>query len=179
MIQDFFSAPRPVLHLGALAIGGCLVFVGLLATLAGEWSGLIVAAVGGAVGLLLPRTPGGHPGDEPNETCRVSLLTYPAWRDRYRDRVPVERITRWIEEAVDEIREASTAHLGIRESTRDPICVVGPLFDDEVEGIDPELVLRRRIDDEFVYSTYRISVFHFSDTRLGAYQCNFNLISNE
>jgi hypothetical protein len=74
------------------------------------------------------------------------------------------------------IVEHSEERLGLHETNRDPIRVLGPLFSETVEGVESDLVLRRRVAAGYLYSTYRISVFQFTDTLLGAYQCNFNLI---
>jgi len=176
-IREFFTAPLPILHPGTLVVGGCLAFLGLLSGVSGDvGTGILATAAGAAILLFLPaRTRAAH-GEPENEAQYLSLLRYLAARDRYQARVDADQVTAWLLEELERIQKASGEILGLDETTRDPICVVGPLYSATVAGIDSDLVLRRRVPDGYLYSTYRVSVFQFTDSFLGYYRANFNLM---
>ncbi len=176
-IRDFFTVPHPKLHPRTLVIGGCALFLGVLSGLTGDGcSGFVLAGLGALFALGLPLRPRARAGVAPNEEQAVSILSYPGARDRYRSRLSPDQIVAWLMEDIARIRDESKARLGLDETTRDPICVVGPLYSEDVEGIDPEWVLRRRTPNGYLYSTYRVTVFQFCEAFLGAYQCNFDSI---
>jgi hypothetical protein len=178
-IREFFLAPRPFLHPRTLVVGGCVAFLGVLSALTGDGTaGVAVAAIGALYAVALPVRRRPRPGDWPEEAELVSLLRYPAARERYRARLPADRVMAWLLEDIGRIEGGSSARLGLVDTTRDPICVVGPLYTEDVRGLDPELVLRRRVADGFLYSSYRISVFQFTDAHLGVYQCNYNVLED-
>lgn len=175
-IREFFLAPRPSLHPRTLVVGGCVAVVGAFSFVAGDGAGVVLAALGALYALVLPvRTRPRRP-DSPHEEQYVSAVAFPRARDRYRARPSSEEVTAWLLDDLARIRKESESRLGIDETTREPLCVVGPLYSDHVEGIDPGLVVRRRTTDGYLYSTYRISVFHFCDSHLAVYECNFNLL---
>jgi len=176
-IREFFTAPRPQLHLRTLVIGGCLVFLGLLSVASGEvGSGLVATVVGVGIGLFLPVRTRAVPGEPENEAQLVSLVRYPAARRRLEDRVAPDQVSAWLMEEVERIEDRSGEVLGLDETTRDPICVVGPLYQATVQGVDPAVVLRRRVADGYLYSTYRVSVFQFTDSFLAYDQVTLNLL---
>lgn len=178
-IREFFTAPNPQIHPRTLVVGGCAAFVGTLAVLSGDGcTGVVVAGLGTLYALLLPIRIRAKPGEAPNETQLVSVLYYPTAKDRFHRRATPDQVMSWLMEDLSTIKDASRDLLDLGETTRDPICVLGPLYSEMVAGIDPDLVLRRQVPGGYLYSTYRISVFHFSDMHLAAYQCNFNLIRN-
>lgn len=179
VIREFFTAPRPFLHARTLVVGGCLAFIGLLSAVSGDGAvGVVLAGLGTLYALALPVRLRARSGEAENEAQYVSLLRYPGARERFQSRASPDHVIEWLMEAVEEIRDRSTDRLGLDETTHDPICVVGPLYSETVSGVAPELVLRRRVPNGYLYSTYRISVFQFSDTLLGAYQCNFSLMED-
>jgi hypothetical protein len=176
-IAEFFTAPRPLVHTRTLVVGACIAFLGLLSGVSGDRAtGLVIVGVGIALCLLLPLRIRKVYGEPENEAQYVSLLRYPGARHRYRARVSSEQVTTWLMEDIGRIQKTSRELLGLDETTRDPICVIGPLYSEQVAGIDPDLVLRRRLPEGYLYSSYRISVFHFTDTLLGSYQANFSLV---
>lgn len=176
-IREFFTAPRPVLHPRTLVIGGCLVFLGLLSAVSGEvGAGVVAAGVGAAFLVFLPVRERGAAGEPPNEAVYVSLLRYPAARARFDGRVDPDTVTTWLNKELKRIEDRSEEVLGLDGTTRDPLCVAGPLYSSTVAGIDPGLVLRRRVPDGYLYSTYRVSVFQFTDRFLAYYQVNLNLL---
>jgi hypothetical protein len=178
-IGEFFTVPEPFLHPRTLVIGGCLVFLGLLSGLSGDQGfGLVVMGLGTLCALLLPVRVRPKAGEAANEAQYVSILRYPAARDRYRARESPEQVMDWLMEDTSRVMAESKDRLGLDETIRDPICVLGPLYSESVDGMEPHLVLRRRVPSGYLYSTYRISVFQFAETLLGAYQANFNLIHN-
>jgi hypothetical protein len=177
-IREFFTVPRPVLHPRTLVIGGCLVFLGLLSAVSGDvGAGAVAAGLGAGLVLFLPSRVRAVSGEPPNEARYVSLLRYPAARRRFRDRVGSERVTAWLMEEIRRVEDRSSEILGLDETTRDPLCVVGPLYSATVAGVDPILVLRRRVPDGYLYSTYCVSIFQFSESSLAYDQVHLNLIT--
>ncbi len=177
-IREFFTVPRPVLHPRTVVVGGCLVFLGLLSSVAGELgAGALAAAAGAAILLLLPTRARAVPGEPMNEAQYLNLLRYPSARRSFEGRVDAEVIDGWLKDDLQRIQVRSSEALGLDETTRDPLCVVGPLYSETVTGIDPALVLRRRVADGYLYSTYSVSVFQFTDRFLAYYQVHLNLIT--
>lgn len=174
-IREFFTVPHPKLHPRTLIIGGCVLFLGVLSGLTGDGrSGFVLAGLGALFAVFLPLRPRARTGVAPEEEQAVSILSYPGARDRYRSRSSPDQVVAWLMEDIARIRDESKTRLRLDETTRDPICVIGPLYGEEVQGIDPGLVLRRRTPNGYLYSAYRITVFQFCEAFLGAYQCNFD-----
>lgn len=178
-IRDFFTQPRPHVHVRTLVVGGCAAFLGVLSAVSGEGgAGLVLAGLGTLYALALPVRTRAVPGEELNEAQYVSLLQLPGAVDRYRSRRSPDQVRAWLTEDVARIADDSKDRLGLDETTRDPICVLGPVYSERVEGIEPNNILRRKVPNGYLYSVYRISVFQFSDRLLGAYQCHFDLVRN-
>lgn len=176
-IRAYFTTPEPLLHTRTLVLGACLTVLGLLSVIPGEGlGGLWIALVGLGYGSLLPIRARAVPGQETQEARVVSVLRYREARDRFRERESFEQIAGWLEEAIRSVRDASLDRLGLDENSADPVCIVGPLYTPSVEGVSPELVLRRLGPDGYLYSTYRITVLQFTPILLAAYQCTLNLI---
>jgi hypothetical protein len=179
-IREFFTVPCPFLHPRTLAVGGCLTFLGIVVAASGDLGvGGLLAAAGATYTGLLPLRARAKPGDRANEALLVSVLRYPEAKERYVRRPSPEQVTDWLLEDLAKIREDSKPRLGLDDTTRDAHCVVGPLYGSEVDGFDEDLVLRRRVPDGYLYSSYRVSVFQFAETHLGVYQCHFNLLRNQ
>jgi len=177
-IREFFTVPRPVLHPRTLVIGGCLVFLGLLSAISGEiGSGVVAAGLGAGLLLFLPARVRAVPGEPLNEARYVSLLRYPAARRSFQSRIGSDRVDEWLEAELQRIEDRSTEALGLDETLRDPLCIVGPLYSTTVPGIDSAHVLRRRAPDRFLYSTFCVSVFQFTDHSLAYYQVHLDLIA--
>jgi len=141
--------------------------------------GLMLITVGLLWAILMPLMQK-RKGDEPlNEAQVFSLARYSAAKNRYDARPTVEQMTEWLQQDLDRLWGDSENYLGLEETTRDPVMVIGPLFTENVLGLKSDIVLRRKVDeDTYFYSTYKISIFHFSDHFLGAYQANFNMVKN-
>jgi hypothetical protein len=178
-IREFFTVPRPIFHPRTLVVGGCVAFLGVLSAVSGDGcSGVVLAGFGTLYAIALPVRIRTKPGEEVNEVQSVSLLRYPGTRGRYQSRPASEQVVAWLMDDIARIRDQSEDRLGLYETTREPLCLVGPLYSEEVNGIRPDLVMRRRVADGYLYSTYKITVFQFAETLLAAYQCNFNLIQS-
>ncbi|HEX2189207.1 MAG TPA: hypothetical protein VHG51_09940 [Longimicrobiaceae bacterium] len=65
-------------------------------------------------------------------------------------------------------------------TSKKPLVVFGPADSSTFLGFDDSMVRRRRLveGDAFMYSTWRVIVFHFTEYFLGAYQANYNMIKN-
>ena len=179
-IQEFFTVPEPFLHPPTLVLAGCVSFLGLLSAVSGDQVVVGLALLGAGVcwALFLPVRRRSRAGEAANESRYIGLLRYSEARERFRRRVSPDQVNGWLLEDLWRLEERSKEHLGPYESTHDPICVAGPLYSEKVDGIDPDLVLRRRVPGGFLYSTFRISIFHFSDTLLASFQVNFNSIQH-
>lgn len=175
-IREFFAAPCPFLHWRTIFVGGSVAFLGVLSAATGDgMAGIVLAAVGALYGLALPVRTRALPGERANEAQLVSVFAYPAAKERYRSRPSPEQVTAWLLDDLARIERASEDRLGLDETTRDPLCVVGPLYFEVVEGIEPEMVLRRRTSNGYLYSSYQVSVFQFSETHLGVYECHYDM----
>lgn len=177
-IHEFFVAPRPVLYWKALVVGGSLFLLGAFAAAQGIASlGWVLIAVGVLWSAFVParrRCKGVEPA---NEVQYFSLARYSGAKARYDARPAFRQMFGWLQQDISGVERESKVHLGIEEATRQPITVFGPIYHD-IEGIDPSLVLRRKVGERYFYSTYRLSVFQFCEDFLGAFQANFSMIKN-
>jgi hypothetical protein len=182
-IREFFLAPKPFIDTRAIVIGTVLALVGLLSVVQGlhSFGGVLLGA--GILGAsCLPLGARVKDRQPTNEMAYFSIARYSGAKTRFEGRPPLEHVLEWRAEGFAGTGKRSAERLGLDETTRDPICVVGPLFDDTIAKDDPakgftnDDILRRWVGNGFLYSTYRISVFHFTADFLGAYQANYNLI---
>ncbi len=177
-IHEFFVAPKPERHAGAITIGAILLVVGLLfATQGAAGFGSILMLAGAGWGLLLPVMPKAKAGEPREEVERFSIVRFSAAKARYDARPTAGEMVEWLREDRARIAGESGEKLGLSGTSMDPIVVVGSTYQ-LVDGLAGDMILRRRVGDHYFYSTYRLTVFQFTDQFLGAYQCAYNMIKN-
>lgn len=73
-----------------------------------------------------------------------------------------------------------TAVAARTDSSKKPLIVFGPLYDSKFLGFDDAMVRRRKLpdSDDWMYSTWNVAVFHFTDYDLRAYRANYNMMKN-
>ena len=180
-IKEFFLAPMPLRATSSIVAGSVIGIIGLLIAGGGSaGTGILVIAVGVLWAVFVPFQPKDKPGvnQESSPTKMFSVVRFEAAKARYENRPELKQMWAWLNEDASRIVRESKEHLNINEGTRAPIPVYGPIYFERVDGIDNALVLRRDVDGGYFYSTYRISVFHFTDKFLGSYQANYNMIKN-
>lgn len=177
-IHEFFIAPKPELAAGAITIGAILLVVGLLfATQGATGFGGFLMLAGAGWGLLLPVMPKAKAGQPREEVERFSIVRYSAAKARYDARPSADEMVEWLREDLARIAGESGEKLGLSGTSRDPIVVVGSMYQ-LVDGFASDMILRRRVGEHYFYSTYRLSVFQFAPQFLAAYQCTYNMIKN-
>ncbi|HEV8582096.1 MAG TPA: hypothetical protein VGX68_23755 [Thermoanaerobaculia bacterium] len=178
-IHEFFDAPQPLRDVRAIVIGACFAVVGLLMLVNQSVSvGLLLLAAGGLWAVCLPLGTKGKAGEQINEVQYFSLLRFSPAKARFDARPSLSQMVNWLKEDLQGVEQKSLDCLGLVETTRQPITVFGPLYRDGIEGIDSSLILRRRVEDGYFYSTYHMSVFQFTESFLGAFQANYSMIKN-
>lgn len=176
-IREFFNAPEPFRDVTAMVLGTGIAFIGLLIAIYGSVSfGLLVLGAGALWAVFLPLGTKAKSGEEKEQAQYFSLVRYGAAKARYEARPTYQQMLEWLREELARIAKESEERLGLEETTRDPVFVIGPLYSDSIEGFNSADVLRRKVDSSYFYSTYRVNIFHFTDKFLGAYQANYNMI---
>lgn len=176
-IREFFIAPMPLRDTKAIVIGTSIALIGLLTLVNGSTTfGLFMMGVGALWTLFLPLGGKTKHGEPRNEVQYFSLARYGSAKARYDTRPTYAQMLEWLREDLARLGRNSEERLGLDETTRDPIYVIGPLYNDDVAGFDSSDVLRRQVETGYFYSTYRISIFQFTPNFLGAYQANYNMI---
>ncbi|HEV2853820.1 MAG TPA: hypothetical protein VHC97_13540 [Thermoanaerobaculia bacterium] len=176
-IREFFTAPEPFLHVKAIATGTIIAFIGLLiAVNSSVVFGLLTLVAGALWAVFLPLGVKAKPGEEKEQSQYFSIARYGSAKVRYEARPTYQQMLDWLREDLQGIAKRSEERLGLEETTRDPVFVIGPLYSESVDGFSSADVLRRKTGADYFYSTYRLSIFHFSDKFLGAYQANYNMI---
>lgn len=176
-IREFFLAPRPLVDPKAIIVGASLALLGAIIAIEGSAQvGLVVLGIGVVWSLVMPLGKKTKIGEPDNEVQYFSVARFGAAKARYEARPSYEEMLSWLGEGVTRVEKESAEHLGLSETTKDPVPVLGPLYFDNVDGIRPEEVLRRKVGDAYFYSAYRLTVFQFTDQFLGSYQANYSMI---
>ncbi len=176
-IREFFNAPEPFHDVKAIVLGTGTAFIGLLTAISSSVSfGLLLLGAGVLWAVFFPLGIKAKSGEEKEQAQCFSLARYGAAKTRFEARPTYEQMLDWLREELAKIAKESEERLGLEETTRDPVFVIGPLYNESVEGFSSVDVLRRKVGSGYFYSTYRISIFHFTDKFLGAYQANYNMI---
>src|SRR3954453_12297611 len=178
-IHEFFTTPQPLRDGKAIAIGACLELVAIVMLINQSFSfGVLLLIVGAFWAICLPLGAKGRASEPLNEVQYFSLARYPSAKARYEARPSLSQMIAWLKEDLQGVEQCSIGRLGLVETTRQPITVFGPRYEDSIEGIDSSIILRRKVEDGYLYSTYRVSVFQFAESFLGAFQANSSMIKN-
>ena len=181
-VKDFFEIPFPVPDIRAILIGTGLLLLGVI-----FWSGcsmifgLLLCVTGLSIGIFFPivSRPKASVDQYSAPERHFNLVQLSEAKRRFENLPEINIIRRYRQDAFEDIERKSLERLGLDESqvTGKAILVAGPLFFRQVSGIDRSLVRRRAItgSEKYMYSTYRVTVFHFTDSFLAAYSSDYNL----
>lgn len=187
--REFFLAPKPLLHVKSIVVGTIIVLLGLVVFFEGSTSaGGLFLGVGVVWALCLPLRPKRKGNEAENEVQYFSVVKYNSAKERFEARPELSQIVAWLKEGLANVEEHSALRLGLDDTTHDPVVVAGPLYDasvgsdDPAKGFDKKDVLRRKVEFgeeySYFYSTFRLSVFQFTENFLGSYQANYNMIKD-
>lgn len=181
-VKDFFEVPFAsrdrraivvglgILFLGAISIEGCSGVIGVALCGVGIFWMIFVPIVS------RPKA-GVDQWSAPEEY--FSLFRFDKAKKAFDNITSISVIREYRQVAFDRIMQQSLEKMGLDESqaTGESIIIAGPLFPQEVSGIDTSLVRRRAVEgsETFIYSTYRVTVFHFTSGFLAAYSADYNL----
>ena len=95
-----------------------------------------------------------------------------------------EQFDRWFNWSVEKITELTFKKLSldknnIADRVRDPIAITGPVYW-EITGVENGDIRWKKGKDNIVrFSVNHLTIFHFTNKALAAYECDFNFLKNK